>query len=334
MLKTSTHRINAANLIKPFAATMKPTVPPVSLTHRMLEVFAAVILHGGIGAAARALAISQPSVSRLIADMEKATGLALFVKRGRSVAATTQAIALYGQIERSFIGVRDIAQFAEQMRQEQQGRLVVGCLPALGYSVMPAAIADLRASMPKTTVYLQIEPSLSVAQMVATMQVDIGFVASGLQHSSAVQKIGSLSGLCRCILPSGHGLAAGDTIRPAQLTGQPFVALPLHSRIRQGLEAIMSGASQQLSVVAETRQTPSASDLVLRGVGIAVVDPFVALEHERRGGRSARFEPAMEYGVDIVAHSDSRLGLAARTMMAFIAQRTRHLAGDSAASPN
>jgi DNA-binding transcriptional LysR family regulator len=324
MLEISTHRINAANLMKASTETMKSADFRVSLTHRMLEVFAAVILHGGVGAAARALAISQPSVSRLIAEMEKATGLALFVKRGRSVAATSQAIALYGQIERSFIGVRDIAQFAEQMRQEQQGRLVVGCLPALGYSVMPAAIADLRASMPKTTVYLQIEPSLSIAQMVATMQIDIGFVASGLQHSSAVQKIGSISGLCRCILPSGHGLATGNTIRSAQLAGQPFVALPLHSRIRQGLETIMSGASQQLSIVAETRQTPSASDLVLRGVGIAVVDPFVALEHERRGGQSAHFEPVMEYGVDIVAHADSRLVLAALTMMAFITQQTKN----------
>jgi DNA-binding transcriptional LysR family regulator len=321
MLEIQTHRINASKVMKASEKPMKAVVPLVSLTHRMLEVFAAVVVHGGVGAAARALTISQPSVSRLLAEMEKATGLTLFVKRGRSVAATTQALALYGQIERSFIGVRDIAQFAQQMRQEQQGRLVVGCLPAIGYSVMPAVIADLRASIPRTTVYLQIEPSLSVAQMVATMQVDIGFVASGV-HSSAVQKIGALSGACRCIVPSGHGFATGEVIGPHHLAGQPFVALPFHSRIRQSLEAIMSSASQQLSIVAETRQTPSASDLVLRGVGIAMVDPFVAMEHEKRGGRSVRFEPFVEYGVDIVAHADSRLGLAARTMLSSVTLQT------------
>ncbi|WP_083235411.1 helix-turn-helix domain-containing protein [Acidovorax sp. RAC01] len=40
------------------------------VTHRMIEAFRAAMLHGGISAGADALGIPQPSMSRLIADLQ------------------------------------------------------------------------------------------------------------------------------------------------------------------------------------------------------------------------------------------------------------------------
>ncbi len=296
--------------------------PLPQITHRMLEVFAAVVVHAGISAASRALQISQPSVSRLIDDLERATGLVLFVKRGRTVVPTANAAALFSHVERSFIGLREIAQHAQQLLLEQRGRLAVACLPAMGHSVMPSAISALRQRLPGTTVYLQIEGSLHIAQMVAAMQVDIGFVASG-SYPSGVQKIASLTGRCSCILPAGHRLAAARTASITQLAAEPFVALSSHSRIRQQLEAAASSKAIKLAVVAETRQSSSASDLVLRGVGIAVVDPFVTLDHVHRGGAAVRFSPPIHYDIDVIAHADSRPGEAARALMAEVSRQAK-----------
>lgn len=298
--------------------------PLPQLSHRMLEVFAAVIVHSGISAAARALQISQPSVSRLIDDLERTTGLVLFTKRGRAVVPTVHATALFSQIERSFIGLRDIAQHARQLRLQQHGRLSVACLPAMGYSAMPIAIAELRRQLPDTTVYLQIEGSLHVAQMVAAMQVDLGFVATGA-YPSGVQKIASLAGRCQCILPAGHCLASSRQISVAHLATESLVALSSHSRIRQQLEAAADKESVELAVVAETRQSSSASDLVLRGVGIAVVDPFVAREHVLRGGAAVRLSPQINYTIDVIAHADSRPAGAARALLAEVSRYAQAL---------
>ena len=58
---------------------------------RQVEAFRAVMMSGGITAAATMLNISQPSVSRLIADMERAVGFRLFDRRGARVHPTAQA---------------------------------------------------------------------------------------------------------------------------------------------------------------------------------------------------------------------------------------------------
>ena len=291
------------------------------LTHRMIEVFRAVMLNGGISAAARALDVSQPSISRLVTDLERITRLALFVKRGRSVAPTAQAVALFTMIDRSFVGMQEIVRYAQQLGEQQMGRLSIGCLAALGHSSMPVAIAKLRDAMPDVTVRLQIDSSPAVAQLVASRQLDIGFVAEGV-HPTGIERIGGIRGECRCILPPGHQLGSRSFLAVKHLEGIPFIALSGNSRIRQRIEELMRTESTSINMVAETRWSISASDLVMNGVGLSVVDPFVAAEHVRRGGVSVRLKPTLNFDVDIIAHGNSRPSEAARTLVKQLTQRS------------
>lgn len=292
----------------------------VELTHRMLEVFAAVMSQAGISAAARSLDISQPSVSRHVAELEHATKLKLFIKRGRTVVPTKHAITLFEKVQRSFIGLQDIALHAQQLRQNQENGLSVGCLPALGYSGIAEAVAALRVEMPQTTVRLEIDHSLAIGQMVASMHIDLGFVAAGV-YPMGVERIGRISGNCQCILPARHALLKDGSIALGKLTEHPFIALSSSSRIRQELEGLLRKTGSELRVVAETKQSVSASDLVLGGVGVSVVDPFTAAEHVRRGGGAVNLRPAIEYGMDVIAHSDTRLNAAARSLLSHICKK-------------
>lgn len=313
MLGYAEHRINERNGMDKSEKAMSQG----ELTHRMLEVFAAVMSQAGISAAARSLDISQPSVSRHVAELEQATKLKLFIKRGRTVVPTKHAIALFERVQRSFIGLQDIALHAQQLRQNQENGLSVGCLPALGYAGMAVAIAALRVDMPQTTVRLEIDHSLAIGQMVASMRIDLGFVAAGV-YPVGVEKIGRISGNCQCILPPGHALQQKGAIALSKLVEYPFIALSSSSRIRQELEGLLRKTNSELRVVAETKQSVSASDLVLGGVGISVVDPFTAAEHVRRGGAAVNLRPAIEYDMEIIAHSDARLNAAARSLLSHL----------------
>nr|WP_246226391.1 LysR family transcriptional regulator [Chelativorans xinjiangense] len=61
--------------------------------------------HGSITAAAQALNVSQPAVSRLIADLERSVGFRLFLRQGGKSEPTTEAREFIQEVERMFYGL-------------------------------------------------------------------------------------------------------------------------------------------------------------------------------------------------------------------------------------
>ena len=113
--------------------SIQPTrAPPESaptLTHRQLTLFRSVMLHGNLSRAAEAVNSSQPTLSRELARLEQLLDFALFDRvRGR-LRPTARALALMQEVERSFIGLEQIAQRARELRTLSTARLRLACLP-------------------------------------------------------------------------------------------------------------------------------------------------------------------------------------------------------------
>src|SRR5271167_2032319 len=109
---------------------------------RQVEAFQAVMRSAGVTAAAALLNISQPSVSRLIADLEHEVGFALFVRRGGRLHPTQQGLALYEAVRRSFQGLDLLDQAARRIRAHPVGTIRVAALSALAASLLPPVLAE------------------------------------------------------------------------------------------------------------------------------------------------------------------------------------------------
>jgi len=109
------------------------------LSHRQIEAFRAIIESGSVTAAADLLFLTQPSVSRLLADLEAELGFALFARIGRSLTPTPEADALYEEVRRSFVGLQEISRVADDIRQYRSGSLKIAAMPALGLQFLPPA---------------------------------------------------------------------------------------------------------------------------------------------------------------------------------------------------
>jgi DNA-binding transcriptional LysR family regulator len=83
---------------------------------RQIEAFRAIILHGTMTAAADQLRTSQPSISRLIAELEPATKLKLFERRAGRITPPEEGLAFYYEVEQSFTGLEHLAQAAHDIR--------------------------------------------------------------------------------------------------------------------------------------------------------------------------------------------------------------------------
>jgi DNA-binding transcriptional LysR family regulator len=291
------------------------------ITHKMIEAFRAAIQHGGISAGADALGLSQPSMSRLMTDLQNLLGFPLFTKHGRTVKPTAEAMTLMTKVQQSFLGLEEITRFSEQLRKQRLGRLSICAIPSIGHSVMPEAVEHLRNTYPDVIVNLTISPYLDVARSVRNREAEVGLTADKLSIGD-LETIAEFRADCVCIGTPKWLPSKTTHVAPKDLLGKPFIGVT--GNFQRQLEALMSSTGQQLDVMVEASLFQTASELVLRGMGIAVVDALTGARHRLRGGITVPLRPTIRYTVYATAMADTRLSKPARELLKYLATHTIH----------
>jgi DNA-binding transcriptional LysR family regulator len=132
------------------------------------------MLHGNLSRAAEVTASSQPTLSRELARLEQLLGFDLFDRvRGR-LRPTVRALALMQEVERSFVGLEQIATRAQELRLFANGHLRLACLPALAHALVPRALVRLTQVLPQTSVSVHPEESPWLEQALSEQRFDVG----------------------------------------------------------------------------------------------------------------------------------------------------------------
>ena len=83
---------------------------------RQIEIFRTVMQTGSFTAAAAALHISQPGISRAARHLEIQLGVRLFERAQGRIQPTYEAVCLNAEIERSYRGVQSIQEYARNLK--------------------------------------------------------------------------------------------------------------------------------------------------------------------------------------------------------------------------
>lgn len=260
---------------------------------RQIETFAAVMRCGSASRAAETLGVTQPAVSRTIAELERAIGFDLFARIRNRLVPTPEARLLYKDVEAAFLGVDTIRASAARIRDRGSGELRVASLSALGGSLVPRAIARFRERHRDVRITLLVLPSREVRDLVASGQFDVGLAADEIDVSGVDHQV-FLSRDALCAMPVGHPLADKEVIEPADLHDMPFVAYVPEDRGRQRLDAILETAGVRPRVVVETIYASTLYALVAEGVGVGIVSPVSVEGLDPARVALRRFEPGVQ----------------------------------------
>ncbi|GLU33652.1 LysR substrate-binding domain-containing protein [Trinickia caryophylli] len=242
---------------------------------RQVEAFRALMQRQTVTRAALALHVSQPAVSRLLADFEASVGFTLFDRQQGRLVPTAEARLLYDEVERAFVGMDSITHAAQQIRAMRRGSLRIAGSPAVALELLPRAVTDFIARHPGVDVTLLTHSARTVVEMVASERVDVGFVAEAVPHH-AVRLECIVDAPMRCIVPPAHRLARKRMLRPEDLRDEPFISFPHAFVARTEIDRVFAqhAVSRQLVLEAQLSQTVVA--LVANGAGVAFIDPVTA----------------------------------------------------------
>jgi DNA-binding transcriptional LysR family regulator len=221
------------------------------------------------------LFITQPAISRLIADLEHRSNLKLFVRKPNRLEPTPEAQALYREVDRAFIGLQEIRRTAEAIANKQHGSLRIVAMPVCVDSFLPPLIAEFLQQHPHINIELESAPRIQALDLVRSQRLDLGIVSLSRREDVGLQ----VQSFCRqqavCVLPANHRLADKAEIHARDLANEPFISLSRGSPFRARFDEIFIKAGIQRVFSIETRTQRTIYELVRRGAGVAILDPLV-----------------------------------------------------------
>lgn len=267
------------------------------LSIRQVEAFRALMQVRTVTRAAHTLGISQPAVSRLLADFESSVGFALFERRQGRLWPTAQAHALLAEVERAFSGFDRVVQAAAQIREQRRGAICVAATPEFAADFLPRVAAAFAHEHEGVDVaLLTLEPALAL-ERVAARRCDLAIVNEAAPLPGVrLERLGQWP--MRGIVPRSHRLARKRVLGAADCEGEAFVSFASGTPARLRIDRLFAECAVTRASGVEADLAQAVVTLVEAGMGIALVDPVTAAA---LGTRVAvkRFEPALEVPVNV-----------------------------------
>jgi DNA-binding transcriptional LysR family regulator len=129
---------------------------------RDLHAFFTVVQLGGMAKAAAQLGVSQPAISKVIADLEHALGVRLLDRSRRGVEPTIYGHALLKRGRAAFDELKQSIRDIEFLADPTAGELTIGCADSIAATLLPPVLERFSAKYPRVILRVDTVPSPAI----------------------------------------------------------------------------------------------------------------------------------------------------------------------------
>ncbi|MFB5148503.1 pca operon transcription factor PcaQ [Burkholderia orbicola] len=299
---------------------------------RHLQCFLAVAQLGGVQKAAESLSITQPAVSKTIAELEAILGVKLF-ERGRHGAQPTREAQLFmPHANACVLALRQGVGLLAREGGAAAATLEIGMLPTVAASLAPALMKVLTARWPRIVVRIATAANAELLERLKAGAIEcaigrlsepermIGLAFEQLYNEPLV-----------AVVRAGHPLLA-SAAPAAELARYPVVLPPFGTLIRQSAEQLLGACgAPPLDSFIEVLSVSVARALALENDAVWFV-PLYAAEYDLSAGALARL-PLPAAGTDepvgLVLRTDAQPSPVARTLIDAVRDIARSRFGEA-----
>jgi LysR family transcriptional regulator, transcriptional activator of the cysJI operon len=247
---------------------------------RHYKIFLKVCEIGNMTQAAKALYMTQPSVSQVISEMEKEYGVLLFERLNRRLFITAA-----GEQLRTYAS--HIINLSEQARKDlaelgSAGSLHVGASQTVGAYLLPQILQQYLLKKPQVDLYSTVDNTQVIETLLLEDQIDIGIVEGQIQSKYIKQEK-----LCDdeliTICGKGHAFWDKEVVHLSDLAGWGFIIREPGSGTRDLFERIMAQSGIPWKIAGEYHNTESIKKAVIMNLALAVV-PRISIIDEIQSG--------------------------------------------------
>lgn len=255
------------------------------LNLHLVRAFSAVADTGSFSRAAEALHVSQPAVSRAVAELEHQVGAPLLDRSGRRVTTTDAGALLHEHALRLFAIERSAETALAEVAGLARGQLTVGASTTIGIYLLPTVLGSFHHRHPGIRLVLDIGNTAQVVARLRTTPLDVAFV-EGPVEATDLEIVPWRPDRLVVIAASGHPFAGRGPVSIDDLLGELFVLRERGSGTRDVVDEALHGLGREVRVAMELGSTEAVKQAVAASLGVSIV-PTATIEQELALGRLA-----------------------------------------------
>lgn len=237
---------------------------------RVLQYFLAIAREESISRAAESLHVTQPTLSRQIAQLEEEIGAKLFERGAKRIALTREGMLLRRRAQEILALVDKTSEELSQQNQQLEGRIAIGCGEIASVEQLTELMNRFHTLHPLVHFDLFTANADQVRERMDRGLLDIGLLLEPVNiERYAFVRLDVRERWC-ALMPPNHPLAVKNSVTREDLASLPLI-LPRRQGVQAELASWFGPQFERLNVVCTSNFTSNAAALVRHGLGCALV---------------------------------------------------------------
>jgi DNA-binding transcriptional LysR family regulator len=250
----------------------------MSLNLHHLRLFTAVVEHGGFTRAASVLRLSQPAISKSLAELERQVGMPLIDRTGRAGRLTDAGRSLYERAREIFGAERAAERELRELRGLERGRLRVGASTTIATYMLPGLLGKYHVAFPRIDIRASSANTRSIARMLLEWRVDVALVEGPIEDTRFDVVPWKRDELVVIAHPTHRFAAKGRSVAAAEMAAETFIVREPGSGTREVVRRALADRGISLRRTMRVGGTEVIKQAVAAGLGLAIVSRAAAAD--------------------------------------------------------
>ena len=280
----------------------------LNMNLNQLRTFFFAVKLGSFSAAAEALFITQPAVTKQIQQLQSAFEVKLLNRFGKKMVLTDAGEALYGFADKIFQIETQAEENLRDFQQRKSGRLRIHASETFGAYYLHFIINLFKEKYSNIHISVTIFPSDLVIENTVRLENDLGFISYPLAHKKLITHE-VLEDRLVLIAPPSHLFARKKVFDPCKLEGQSIVMHEKGSASRNIVDEFIKKNNLSVSISLELSNNEAIKRAVEQGLGLSLISENVVREEvERKKLRAIPLaDPTLRRRFYLIYHKDKYL---------------------------
>ncbi|MAT14374.1 MAG: transcriptional regulator [Planctomyces sp.] len=247
-----------------------------------VEIFCEVASNRSFSKAAKAIHISQSSASQAVQSLEERLGVQLINRSTRPLELTPAGQVFLSGCRDILDRFRQVEESLKTIQDDVTGRIRISAIYSVGLLSMERFIKNFHQQYPGIDIQLSYSLPDDVYDHVLQDQVDFG-ILSFPREGGEISCVPWQKQEIVLVVPADHPLAERTEIAPAEINGEPFIALASQLKIRRTINRWLKEEGVQVDITHTFDDIENVKRAVEAGAGISLLPHPTVVREEVLG---------------------------------------------------